>query len=470
MARYPWSHGFKFAPGIWLVAAVLLVLLLGAFRWLLLPTYLPVYQTVDEQAQTDILATLSQWQVPYRINGKDGQIEVSEGNLGKARVHLAEAGIPARHNVGFELFDQSDYGMSEFSQRINYQRALEGELARTIMRLREVRDAHIHLSLKKSGLYQAVQEPSKASVVVAARTGTVLSPEQVSGIQQLVASAVEGMKPVQVTVLDDNGQVLSSDAGVLALPGRLQMAAAIEHDLQGRAEAILHRAMPGELANVSVRVQMNFDQVKSVREQPLAEGGAGVPLHEKSQTQNSGSAGPGISSTSTEAANKQSQSSRDVDYVVGKERTDTEHASGTISRISVGVALAMPLSTQAMTSMETLLTAALGLDSARGDQLSLAYFPVASESASASTIVPAVTASPKRELEPATARPVTSGMLMQPAIVWLLALALLIATLLVLAYGLYLRRQQQTAQVARLGADERDQLLLDLQYWLREER
>jgi len=185
--------------------AMIGVLLVLAVWWVLRPSYVPLYKEATEASQADILATLSQWQVPYRINAKEGVIEVPEEKIGAARIHLAEAGIPTRAGVGFELFDKADYGMSEFSQKINYQRALEGELARSVMSINEVKFARVHLTLKKSGLYQSAEEQAKASVIVRLKPNAALNSKQVQGIQQLVASAVEGMTLEHVVVLDEEG-------------------------------------------------------------------------------------------------------------------------------------------------------------------------------------------------------------------------------------------------------------------------
>lgn len=435
--------------------AMIGVLLVLSIWWVLRPSYVPLYKEATEASQADILATLSQWQVPYRINAKEGVIEVPEEKIGAARIHLAEAGIPTRAGVGFELFDKADYGMSEFSQKINYQRALEGELARSVMSINEVKFARVHLTLKKPGLYQNAEEQAKASVIVRLKPNAELNSKQVQGIQQLVASAVEGMTLEHVVVLDEEGRALSAGDGVAAMPERMQLASRIEAELQQKAAQLLQRSFGSHGAQVSVRVLMNFDRIKSVREQPIVSEVSPAILREKQLSSSTGNTG--------ESEGKRSQSTREVDYVVGKERSEVEHAIGSIERISVGVVLAVAQSGSVMQEVQHLLEAALGLDPKRGDQLVIAYMPpnLAGNDFAASMTAPVVTGS---EMPlPASNR--------QPWLLWGLGLltVILFVSLLV-TWMRPERRNPARTPVALMAPAEREQLLVDLQRWLQEGR
>lgn len=437
-----------FAGGL----AGIAILLIAGIWWISRPSYVALYKEATEASQADILATLSQWQLPYRINSQEGVIEVPAEHIGQARIHLAEAGIPTRSGVGYELFDKADYGMSEFSQKINYQRALEGELARSIMTISEVKFARVHLTLKRAGLYQAESEPPKASVIVRLRPNVVLNSKQVQGIQHLVSSAVDGMPQEQVVVLDEEGRALSAGDGVAALPERLQLASTLERDLQDKAAQLLQRAFGAHGAQVSARVLMNFDRVKSVREQPIVAGGAPV-LREKQLSSSAGGEEP---------EQARSQQTREVEYVVGKERAETEHAVGVVERVSVGIVLSVPQPDDVLVEMQRVLEAALGLSAARGDRLVIAYMP--SGLAGTPAAVRADMAVPADVLPaPVLARTAL------PAY-WPLILAVGVLLLLVVVWLLWRARQPRVvAPVAsRLTVDEREQLLVDLRRWLQE--
>ncbi|MHA6194748.1 flagellar basal-body MS-ring/collar protein FliF [Pseudomonas wadenswilerensis] len=443
--------------------AVIVLCFAAAVWWLFKPSWTALYKDTSEANQAAILATLGQWQLPYRI--REGAIEVPEGTVAAARMHLADAGIPGRGSVGFELFDQADYGMSEFSQKINYQRALEGELARTMMSTAEVQYARVHLTFKKTGLYQHAEEQAKASVVLRLRPDAVLDSQRVRGIQQLVASAVEGMSAERVVVLDENGQLLSVADGSATQPEHLRMTAQIEQDLRRKAETLLTRSLGYNAAEVSVRVQMNFDRVKSVRETPLG-GGKESLRHSKEISSSETSSGSNDS--------KRNQSTRESDFMLGKERAEIDHAAGRIERISTGVVLAAPLAESNMKEMRSLLLATLGMDAERGDQLVIAYLP--RSPASTPTPAPApVAAAPTVDIAPAVApsEPSVAADSDTPWLRWSVSAVAALLSLVLLVLWLGARNRARRVAVAnqpRLSSVEREQLLVDLRRWLAEVR
>jgi len=454
------SSPFAGRSGLFFIGlALIVVLFAAALWWLNRPTWAALYKDAGEANQAAILATLGQWQLPYRI--REGVIEVPEDTVAAARMHLADAGVPGRGSVGFELFDQADYGMSEFSQKINYQRALEGELARTMMGTAEVQHARVHLTFRKNALYRQSEEPAKASVVLRLRPDAVLDSQRVRGIQQLVASAVEGMSAERVVVLNENGQLLSSGEGSAAQPEHLRMTAQVEQDLRRKAELLLTRSLGNNAAEVSVRVQLNFDRVKSVRELPV--GGGQDALQRSREIKSSEN-----SSGSTDS--KRTQSTRESDFMVGKERAEIEHAAGRIERISAGVVLAAPQSEAGLKEMRNLLQATLGLDTARGDQLVIAYLP----RSPAATPAPAV-AAPVVQPAPASVSSSEPVVLPEPETPWLRWGVSAGAGLLSLVLlGLWLSARKRARRPApaqpRLSSVEREQLLVDLRRWLAEVR
>lgn len=458
MEDKPVSKLFSGRSSVFLAGVVVIIaLLVVSAWWVLRPSYVALYKDASEASQAEILAILSQRQVPYRINAKEGVIEVAAEEAATARMYLAQAGIPSRSSSGFELFDKADYGMSEFSQKINYQRAMEGELARSIMSMSEVEYARVHLTFKKTSLYQQAEEPPKASVIVRPRAQGALNPQRVRGIQQVVASAVEGMAVERVAVLNEDGLVLSSSDGAAAAPEHQQLTAQVEQALKQKAEQLLLRPLGSNGADVSVRVQMNFDRVKSISEQPLADKRS--IRREKTTASTDNSTG--------ESNSKRAQNNREVDYEVGKERAETEHAAGKIERITVGIVLNTPAANAQLKEIQNLLEAALGLDMARGDRLVIAYIPPlavtsAAKVAATSSTIPAVVSSDPQGAPEASI----------PWMRWgIAALAAALSILLLLLWMGTRKREARTANsLPRLSSMEREQLLGDLRRWLVEGR
>jgi flagellar M-ring protein FliF len=272
-----------FAIGILLIAGIVGV----ASWWIMHPPYGVLFRDLRESDAAEITATLDQMQVPYHIADEGKTIMVPDAQVYETRMKLVSQGVPKGGSVGFELFKDSDYGVTEFAQKVNFQRALQGELERTISALDEVASARVHLTIRRSDLFAPDQDPSKASVTLSLRPGKHLDAREVAGIQRLVASAVDGLTPEAVVVLDDKGMVLSGYSaegqnGALnsdSLDAQTQM----ENQLRTRVGDLLHRVLRTDNFTVSVDVSLNYDHVKQVREQLIAQGkdGNGLLVHEK---------------------------------------------------------------------------------------------------------------------------------------------------------------------------------------------
>lgn len=445
----------------WVALIAISCLLAGLAWWIYRPSYTALYRNVNDADQATILATLEQWRVPYRINSAEGVIEVPTEQLANARMRLVETGIPARQGVGFELFDQADYGMSEFSQKINYQRALEGELARTIMSIAEVQSARVHLTFRKTSLYQKDIEQPKASVVVRLRSGQTLDAERVRGIQQLIASAVEGMEQEHVVVLDENGHLLSVGEALMSLPEHLQATAQLEGALRDKALELLSGTFGASSAKVSVRVQLNFDRVKSVKETPFQPAGKNTVQREKQSRT--------AESSSGESSSKREQSSKETDFALGTERAEVEHATGRLERISVGVILPEALPENDIKSIRQLLEAALGLEDARGDRIVITYLP-GHVTDTQSGVLQTTESSAEVSVPPAftDVLPVKDVSESEHSLNLLIIAGGGICLLVLLLLWSGGRKKIVVAAPARLSSMEREQLLQDVQRWLQE--
>jgi flagellar M-ring protein FliF len=359
-----------FAVGILLIAGIVGV----ASWWIMHPPYGVLFRDLRESDAAEITASLDQMQVPYRIADEGKTIMVPDGQVYETRMKLVSQGVPKGGSVGFELFKDSDYGVTEFAQKINFQRALQGELERTISALDEVASARVHLTIRRSDLFAPDQDPSKASVTLNLRPGKHLDAREVAGVQRLVASAVDGLAPETVVVLDDKGMVLSGYAaegqsGALNSDG-LDAQTQMENQLRVRVGELLHRVLRTDNFTVSVDVSLNYDHVKQVREQLIAQGkdGNGLLVHEKIN-----STGHNADDSDPDHAKGGSTSSdRDVEYAHGREQEEVDQAPGRVGRISVGIVIPAMLPPAEISKLNDVVSAALGLDATRGDKVDIA--------------------------------------------------------------------------------------------------
>lgn len=442
----------------WMFALGLLGILalagLGAW-WSLEPGYAALATELRPADASEIGAALSKWGIPYRFEDGDKTVLVPRESVYSTRMKLASEGIPHGGSIGFEAFKDSDYGVTEFAQRINYQRALQGELERTIQSMREVRTARVHLTIHHAGLFEPDQEGSKASVSLALREGQKLTAREVVGIQRLVASAVEGLDPANVTLLDEQGGALSGnpDASLASSMGdREDQASRLEASLQAQASSLLARALRRKDFAVSVAVQLNYDRIKRVGNRVLAQGkdGHGVLVREKTDSNRASSA--------PADAGGRTASSREVEYAHGTEQEEVVQAPGRIERISVGIVVPADVPQARFEELADVVAAGIGLDPSRGDKIQLAAATMPSSIAGESASKP-VTAS--RTTAPApVAAPSPVGAAPRGALLyWLGGGVTGIGFLLVL---IAFRRPQPP----RLTAVERQETLARIREWI----
>src|SRR5215813_6758006 len=191
-----------------LVAVLVGAGLYSAVQWKKESDFKPLFTGLAGEDAAGIVQKLKESGAEYRLSEGGGSVLVPSGRLNELRLTMAAAGLPKSGRIGFELFDKVNLGATEFTEHINYRRALEGELERTIMTLAEVEQARVHLTFPKESVFLDSKQPAKASVMVKVRPGARLAPQNVQAINHLVASAVEGLSPDAVSVLDMNGNLL----------------------------------------------------------------------------------------------------------------------------------------------------------------------------------------------------------------------------------------------------------------------
>lgn len=445
--------------------AILVVAGAGGW-WALRPDYEPLAQNLRPVDASEIGTTLSGWGVPYRFDKDDKTILVPDNQVYALRMKLAAEGVPKGGSVGFEAFKDSDYGVTEFAQQVNYQRALQGELERTIESMREVQSARVHLAIHHAGLFDKDQDPSKGSVTLHLRPDAHLEAKQVVGIQRLVASAVNGLKPAAVTVLDQDGTVLSGSgiAGDGALVGdQPGEAATLEKALRAEVGDMLTRALHRSDFTVSVAVRLNYDRVKRVQEQLLTQGkdGRGVLVHEKTNsTRPSGSQGI----DGSQGADTAGVTSRDVEYAHGTVQEEIEEAPGRIQRISVGVVIPGTLASADIKQLSDVIAAGIGLDASRGDRVDIAA--VAPWVAPGNHVV-ATTVSANPSAAESAAPPKVGHAIAAPARIWNLpywSYAAMGAGVLLL--GMFVGFRIRPRQPRRLTHAERETALEQMVHWI----
>ena len=216
LARYSLQQklGMVFAAGL------VVVLMWAMVYYVNKVEYQVLYSDLDPtEAQSIVTKLQSMPEVKYELTNDGTTIRVSFDKLSEVRIKLASEGLPESGRVGFEIFDRTNFGLTNFQEQVNYQRALEGELARSIMTLNEVAAARVHLVMARESLYQNSEEQTKASVILKLKNGRSLPSSSVQGIVNVVASSVKGLSADKITLIDYRGKILSRSDGENSLTG-----------------------------------------------------------------------------------------------------------------------------------------------------------------------------------------------------------------------------------------------------------
>jgi flagellar M-ring protein FliF len=445
--------------GLAVAAAAILALAAAAAWWVLRDNYQPLFSDLDPRDASAITSELERMKVPYAIGEEGTTILVDKGAVHGTRLKVMGKGLDLKGTVGFEIFNNTDFGMTEFAQKINYQRALQGELARTIGALEEVKSVRVHLVLPESGLLRRTAIRPKASVTLVMRGAQRLQGEQIQGIQRLVAAAVPEMEPGAVTVLDQQGVALSrrADAGAegeSGSTGRLEAKREIEAYLLRKVAAVLDQAFGPGRAIVSVDVALNSDHVKVTREDVLP---ARAVSRRKETAQRPGAATGGLQSALLENRENVQLSgamSSDVEYQNGRKIEQIVSSPGSVHRISVGVLLPADIEREQADGLKQVIAMAVGLNPGRGDALAFSW--VGSRRAAQVPQAPAQTKdeAPRRRV---AETPNGNG---SSAPLWLAGAGVL-ALLLTL---IFVARRRREAVV--LSPKEREDMLAQLKGWI----
>ncbi len=412
----------KFALIISAAAAISLIVAL--ILWAQSPNYRVLYNNISDQDGGAIVAQLTQMNVPYRFDERGGAIMVPADQVYEARLKLAQLGLPKGGAVGFELLDQEKFGISQFSEQVNYQRALEGELSRTIETLGAVRSARVHLAMPKPSLFVRDEKQPSASVTVHLDNGRTMDASQVNAISWLISSAVPGLNADHVTIVDQMGHLLSQKGDGAQQTSRLKYTGEVEADFQRRIQSILAPIVGSQNVRAQVTAQIDFTTHEQTAEQfqpnsapekmsirsrqtsDAEQGGktinggvpgalsnqpptpATAPLTQPAGTANQaqGAAGNNAGAATADANNAATvmpfNSTKDAttNYELDRTLTHIKRSTGSIERLSVAVVVnhlpgkegaPEPLSKAQMDQITALVKEAVGYTEARGDTLNI---------------------------------------------------------------------------------------------------
>ncbi|MCQ9162501.1 flagellar basal-body MS-ring/collar protein FliF [Arthrobacter sp. STN4] len=370
------------------------VLLLGSVAlgsWLTRPTYAPLFSGVAAADASAIVAQLKTDNVPYQLANGGSTILVPDANVYDERLKAASAGLPAATTAGYSLLDTMGVTSSEFQQNVTYKRAMEGELAKTVMAMNGVQNASVKLAIPESTVFTSTKADPTASVFVESSGSSQLSPDQVDAVVHLVSSSVEGLTPANVSVIDAKGNVLSAPG--TALGGANKQATEYEKRTTSAVQAMLDRVLGPGNSTVALTAAVDKSSSEVVKESFASPSGA--PALNESSTTNKSTGGTGTGAgvlgpdniavpngTNTGGAAESTATTKN--NAVDKTTANTSIPAGALQKQSLAVAV----DTQAAKRVDAatltdMVVAAAGIDRARGDVVSLKIVPFSTAQADA---------------------------------------------------------------------------------------
>lgn len=362
-----------------------------------------LYANLSPEDAGPVVSWLKGQRIDYKLKNNGKNIWIPAEQLYETRLNLASSGLPSGGGVGFEIFDKQSFALTDFVQKVNYTRALQGELARTITSLDPVEATRVHLALPEKRLFKNQQKKPTASIIVTLSNGKGLEKGQVQGIIHLVSGSVEGLSPEEITIIDGRGKVLegikkNSDSQVMSVD-MLVFQQQIERRLEKRAQELLDKTMGHGQAMVRITANLDFAKVEKTEETFDAEEPVIRSLQVQEESSGSKTMGgiPGVQSNlqgndggQSNATPATSKSSRTTNYEISKTVSKTINPVGAIESLSVSVLLADKIipakddesqpttetrNEAELKSVETMVASALGLDKERGDNINVTSMP-----------------------------------------------------------------------------------------------
>lgn len=369
--------------------------------WANRPVYKTLFAGMTQDDAALVVENLKEQRIPYRIEENGAKITIPDQYVYETRLNLAKEGIPRGGGAGLELFDKSSFGMTEFMQDVSYQRALQGELARTISSLKEIQEARVHLTVPKDRLFIADEEASKAAVVLRLRGGNTLGRDQVRAIASLVSGSVKGLTPENVQIVDTSGRLLSEfldeeNAPLMMTQTQLEYTKKVERDLETKVNEILGATLGKGNAVAKVTAEVDFAKRDITKEEfgdtPVLRSQQSLEIN--STNKPDGPQGiPGVQSNLAEpdigagGRNQEYNKAEETqNFEINKTVTVEQKAYGTIERVTVAVVVddrkvrqnndqgqseivSQRRTDDEMRSIRNLVAMAVGYNEPRGDQI-----------------------------------------------------------------------------------------------------
>lgn len=422
----PVTRGLPFVTpqhiGLLFSAATMIAILVAGYLWSQAPDYRVLYGNLPDRDGGAVVASLQQMNIPYKF-ADGGALMVPAAQIHETRLRLAAVGLPKSGPLGFELMETQKFGVSQFAEQINYQRALEGELSRTIQTLASVQAARVHLALSKPTAFMRDQPKASASVLLNLAPGRTLDSTQVSAVIHLVSNSVPELSAKNVSIVDQNGNLLSTDNNTNGRPSldpnQLKYRQSLEQNYIARIESILAPLIGAANVRAQVTAELDFTESENaeeihkpnqdaaaavIRSQQLSEsstarGGGGTtaggvpgalsnqpPANASAALTAPAAAAGATAASSTAAADTRKDST--VNYEVDKTIRHTRQEVGRIKRLSVAVVVNhrkqtskagkvsfTPLAEAEITQITNLVREVMAYDKERGDTLSVANSP-----------------------------------------------------------------------------------------------
>lgn len=364
-----------------------------------------LYRGLDTTEAGEAVQKLRETGIEFRLADDGRTILVPSAKLDETRLALAREGLPKSGRMGFELFDKQSFGTTDFAEQVNYRRALEGELERTIGSIAEVERARVHLTFGKDSVFTEARQSAKASVLLNLRHSATLSANNVAAIAHLVANAVEGLAPNQITIVASNGELLNrprSDGSLGSMPdGQLEYRVALERDLQNKLSQTLDPVLGFGNYRAGVSMDVDFSGVQESEETWDPDKSVIVQSQRTEESNTTPFAGGGVPGTQTNLpdgaqrpANATAGTTRKIEsntYQTSRKVRHVDQQRGFVKRITVAVLLDQeakwegqgaqknlvltPPAPAKIEVIKNLVTNVAGLNTERGDQITVESLP-----------------------------------------------------------------------------------------------
>jgi len=377
--------------------------------------YQPLFSGLAVEDASMIVAKLKEQKVPYKLGLGGTAIYVPKEKVNEIRLSLAsQNALPGNSGIGFELFDKTNYGMTEFMQNINYKRAIQGELSRTINQMPEVKGSRVHIALPEKTLFTDREKQVTASIFLKLKPGKILSKDQINGIVQFVAGSIEGLRPENVTVIDSSGKILykSGDSNsAVALSGQqYELQKSIERKLEESIQSMLDAFLPASKSIVRASVELNLKKVEVVEEEYNPDKAVVSQIRKSTEKSTNKSAKPGgvpgvasnvnaapknVAANDNDKINASEKEDEQRTYELSKSIKKIVEPYGDIKKLSLAVVVDgkyekvksgkkeelkyTPRSQKEIQDIRNLIARAVGYNEERGDKIEVLNVPFETE-------------------------------------------------------------------------------------------